>query len=90
VRAAAAHGYRGADAARRSVPVAAKTVCEWEALVAGLLMGSGLRLIEGLRCGCTDLDFSRHDADGCVNGKGGKVAAPWLAEEAWGVRSEAS
>jgi len=42
-----------------------------EALVAGLLYGSGLRLIEALRLRVHDLDFSRHELM-VRDGKGGK------------------
>jgi integron integrase len=42
-----------------------------EALVAGLLYGSGLRLMEALRLRVQDLDFSRHELM-VRDGKGGK------------------
>jgi integron integrase len=42
-----------------------------EALVAGLLYGSGLRLMEALRLRVHDLDFGRHEMT-VRNGKGGK------------------
>lgn len=42
-----------------------------EALVAGLLYGSGLRLMEALRLRVHDLDFSRHELT-VRDGKGGK------------------
>jgi len=42
-----------------------------EALVAGLLYGSGLRLMEALRLRVHDLDFSRHELT-VHDGKGGK------------------
>ena len=42
-----------------------------QALVAGLLYGSGLRLIEALRLRVHDLDFSRHELM-VRDGKGGR------------------
>ena len=50
-----------------------------EALVAGLLYGSGLRLMEALRLRVHDLDFSRHELT-VRDGKGGKDRRTLLPE----------
>ncbi len=50
-----------------------------EALVAGLLYGSGLRLIEALRLRVHDLDFGRHELM-VRDGKGGKDRRTLLPE----------
>ena len=50
-----------------------------EALMAGLLYGSGLRLIEALRLRVHDLDFSRHELM-VRDGKGGKDRRTLLPE----------
>ncbi|EAQ76664.1 integron integrase [Synechococcus sp. WH 5701] len=50
-----------------------------EALVAGLLYGSGVRLIEALRLRVHDLDFSRHELM-VRDGKGGKDRRTLLPE----------
>ena len=50
-----------------------------DALVAGLLYGSGLRLMEALRLRVHDLDFNRHELT-VRNGKGGKDRRTLLPE----------